>query len=282
MKSADLNILLASLAVFVLVFLIIPFAFPGTPLIVLFINAMSVFVAWLAFIAHFRLWLFFSKNSPELAKAWRFIVVGFALWLLGEAVYAFFQIILNVELPYPSLADIPWLLGYAGFIAGMWLARPQKSYIETPVAERVFVWGIGLIFAMFVIVMVLPDIMASGAGPLEQMISFAYPVGDVLLAVSALALFLRFSRHSTGLVWCLIAFGFMVFSGADLWFSSLTAQGSYYVGHPLDYIYAAAYVVQFLGPVWFVHTYGRDWGWDETKALLRNSEKRTGGRQGRA
>lgn len=41
------------------------------------------------------------------------LVIAMALWFSAESIWAYSQIILKIEMPYPSIGDFFWLLGYA-------------------------------------------------------------------------------------------------------------------------------------------------------------------------
>jgi uncharacterized membrane protein len=41
------------------------------------------------------------------------LCIGMVLWLIAESIWGYSQIILQIPMPYPSIADCFWLLGYA-------------------------------------------------------------------------------------------------------------------------------------------------------------------------
>jgi hypothetical protein len=45
-------------------------------------------------------------------KYYLFLVVGIALWALAHTIWAYFELVLGIATPYPSIADFFWLLGY--------------------------------------------------------------------------------------------------------------------------------------------------------------------------
>lgn len=45
-------------------------------------------------------------------KYYLFLVVGIALWALAHSIWAYFELVLGIATPYPSIADFFWLLGY--------------------------------------------------------------------------------------------------------------------------------------------------------------------------
>ena len=45
-------------------------------------------------------------------KYYLFLVVGITLWALAHTIWAYFELVLGIATPYPSIADFFWLLGY--------------------------------------------------------------------------------------------------------------------------------------------------------------------------
>ncbi len=114
------------------------------------------------------------------------------MWFLGEAIWASYTLILNVEIPYPSVADVFWLGGYVPFFVALYL------YVKT--------FGSALsrkTLAIFSTITVVSAILVSAAliAPTTQaqtdlvtmVVDLTYPVLDlvldlVLLSVSILGL----------------------------------------------------------------------------------------------
>ena len=114
------------------------------------------------------------------------------MWFLGEAIWAGYTLILNVEIPYPSVADVFWLGGYVPFFVALYL------YVKT--------FGSALsrkTLAIFSTITVVSAILVSAAliAPTTQaetdlvtmVVDLTYPVLDlvldlVLLSVSILGL----------------------------------------------------------------------------------------------
>lgn len=52
---------------------------------------------------------------------WMLITLGMFLWFVGELAWGIYEVILNVELPYPSLADVAYLVAYLPIYIGVCL-----------------------------------------------------------------------------------------------------------------------------------------------------------------
>ncbi|MFI5407266.1 MAG: hypothetical protein ACHQ1D_12250, partial [Nitrososphaerales archaeon] len=53
------------------------------------------------------------RVHSQYSKTFGFLVVGLGLWFTAEIIWTYYQLGLGVETPFPSLADVFWLAGYA-------------------------------------------------------------------------------------------------------------------------------------------------------------------------
>jgi hypothetical protein len=62
--------------------------------------------------------LFTILSNPGKKEVQRFkwLLVALTLWFLGEFTYSFYQIVLNIDAPYPGVGEIFYLAGYAPLI----------------------------------------------------------------------------------------------------------------------------------------------------------------------
>jgi len=60
-------------------------------------------------------------GKGKLAMFILYLTAGIFLWFLGELTWGIYELILSIEVPYPSIADIFYLLGYLPLIAGVML-----------------------------------------------------------------------------------------------------------------------------------------------------------------
>jgi hypothetical protein len=62
--------------------------------------------------------LFTILSNPRNKEVQRFMLLfaGVALWFLGEFTYSYYQIVLNIDVPYPDVGEIFYLAGYGPVI----------------------------------------------------------------------------------------------------------------------------------------------------------------------
>ncbi len=53
-----------------------------------------------------------QKTDGLMGKAYSFLGVGLALFLIAEIIWSYYEIALEIENPFPSIADALWLIGY--------------------------------------------------------------------------------------------------------------------------------------------------------------------------
>lgn len=165
------------------------------------------------------------------------MTIGFACWLLGEMLWAFFELVAD-EPPSPSWADLAYLAYYPWVCVALLLfpaARSWRSQAQL-ILDAVIVTG-----SFFLISWLtgLRSIWQNGAvGNLGFIVSVAYPVGDVLVMTLGLLVLIR-AAPGLRLTLTLLVAGLMVASLADsLWvYDSDTAGES--VGGLVDVLYVA-------------------------------------------
>jgi hypothetical protein len=178
--------------------------------------------------------------------AWFFLSLGLLSTFVGQLCLAPFQVVWS-ETPFPSVADIYFLLSYPFIIAALLVLLRAYREAGLPigsVGERVaIVSGVGVIAALVVLPILRP--VAFTAGPLlERILTVAYPVLDLLLLVP-LALLLRVALRLRGShagdVWVLLLGGFVVLCMADLFFAYFQSLGQQH----LDPFVHASYLLSY-------------------------------------
>lgn len=186
------------------------------------------------------------KKGYPFVKSARWFALGFFLWFLGEATWSFYALFLGVEIPYPSIADVFWLVGYPLVLAGMvsFLLRFRFAITgkSLMMAVGVSTAAIGLIAAFLII-----PVISISSDLVLNIVGLAYPILDIALLYAPIvgALLFRGGKLARGWYW--LAAGAILYSFADILFSYLTATGAYYDGHPLELLYFCGDICAGLG-----------------------------------
>ncbi|MEA2459870.1 MAG: two-component system, cell cycle sensor histidine kinase and response regulator CckA [Actinomycetota bacterium] len=168
------------------------------------------------------------KGRPN-GAAWRWIAGGIGLWVLGDAMWTGADV-LGKTLPYPSFADVLYIVGYPMLIFGVWrvFESPGKS-LTRMLDTGIIALGIASFVWVFLVEGVIEQ---AGAAPLQMLTAADGPTMDlVLLAVLVRSAFIRQARSvATDLVG--LAIGLILLT--DLVYAKQSLSGSYVGGGWLD------------------------------------------------
>jgi hypothetical protein len=228
-RMKQFRIALAGCGFFMLsAFIVYVFRPGGDPVNVIFGNIVSVAAALIAVLA--LIWLLLNMRDLELSDAhnkWLFFALGMLLYFLGETTWMIYEAILGLD-PYPSIADVFWLMGYLPLFVGL---------IYTIRETRVSFWSsktpllcviTGGLAAVFYIYLLRPILADTGTLLIERLVSCAYPVLDLFLIVLTVTILVFYHKGMLGKPWLFVLSGFVLFGIADGLFSYFSWTGAYY------------------------------------------------------
>gem|GEM_PF-6312533 len=190
-------------------------------------------------IALFTRWV----RRDGLDVAWILIGGGFASFAVGDLVWALNEHVFDID-PFPSLADVAYLLGYPLLAAG--LAALTRRTSDGRARSALIDAGIVLVPAVVAAWLHLVEPLAADheLTVLERAVSTAYPVGDVVcLAVLVRLAFGLAGRSRTGQPACgILLAGFVVMLVADVWFLVATLHGDGTTSELADALFLVPYV----------------------------------------
>jgi hypothetical protein len=194
------------------------------------------------------------KYGPKLNKflmIWMCFTVGMTLWFLGELSWAIYTFLLNVEIPYPSIADIFWLGGYIPLLIALFVySRLFVSVLSN--RKKALIAAIIIILGVLVSAALIIPIMGVEENLATLIIDLAYPLLDIALLSMALVGLAIFQKGGLGKSWLWIILGIMLNVAGDMIFSYTTAQGTYYNGHLSELLFIYGYL--FFTIAFYVHT----------------------------
>jgi diguanylate cyclase (GGDEF)-like protein len=175
--------------------------------------------------------------------AWICLTVGLAGWALGEAIWAYYQLVLGMEeSPFPSVADVAYLLFPVGACLALVLFPSGYSGQSR---TRLLLDGLIIAGALFEIcwVIVLQDVYEAGAASRFALgVSMAYPVTDIVVVAVALLVLVR-ARTGQRMTLALLTLGSVLNSVSDSAFVYLIAQDAYDSGNVIDVGWVASLLV---------------------------------------
>ena len=127
------------------------------------------------------------------ARAWSLLGLACLSWGLGQAVWTWYESVLGREVPFPSLADI----GYLMFVPLAALALLAFPSVPRRLSSRIRTVLDGMLIASALLfiswMLVLGPLFQAGGDPLTLTIGLAYPAGDVVI----ITILLFASSHRT-------------------------------------------------------------------------------------
>ncbi len=236
----------ASIAVLIIIVLQTPVAFTlGDVTVLWIVDLANVAAAVTGCALAFLLWAAFEPSEPHKA-IWGALAVGLLLWSLGEGIWAFFELVLQQEIPYPSIADIAWVVGYIPLFVGLWL-RYRTLRMTPPAGQLLVVLAVFVALVVVAVIFVIwPIVTYPEYEPVEKFLDSLYPVGDLVVALGALLSVLALSGGTMFRSWALLAAGFLLISGSDILFSYATWNEIYVYDRP-DLLSAVVNVSYFAG-----------------------------------
>jgi diguanylate cyclase len=126
-------------------------------------------------------------HRPEARLPWYILAGGVALFATGDTLW--WLLALFGELPFPSIADVSYVLGYPAIVAALFLviAVRVRGGDRSGLLDGAI---LGTAVALVGWILLLEPLMRSGTDLLSLVISVAYPLGDLLaigIAVGMLA-----------------------------------------------------------------------------------------------
>lgn len=183
--------------------------------------------------------MFKSGFTGKHGMAWIALTVCSVSWLIAELTWIFYEVILNID-PFPSFADIFYLLGYPFlFMFLIFYIEPvRKAITKKMVATATLLSLSVLIPSLFI---ALQD--NSNISYFEAILAGAYPVVDALVIIPALIGIALFFKGQVNFMWTLVCIGIFSLFVADTVFLFAQLDTWYYTGHPLEVLFYFMYVL---------------------------------------
>jgi len=186
------------------------------------------------------------SRRPDLGRrtrrAWGLLTVALCLYMLGDVLQLVYEVVLHRR-AYPTWADAAYLSFYVVAVAGL-LTFPSRRRTRSERLRLVLDMGTVFVGGVTLIWYLVLGPAAQGAGfDLPDLVTFAYPIGDVLLLFGALSLLWRGAPRGTVVPLRIFATGLLVFVAADITYTWITVHSSYLGGDPVDTLWFAAVTI---------------------------------------
>jgi hypothetical protein len=188
-----------------------------------------------------------ALHASSRRSRWVLLGASSFAWAAGETVWAYYDLIRGVSVPFPSLADVGFLCAVPLAVAGLLLfpSSPRRAADRIQgVLDGCIIAG-SILFASWATVLG-PLYKAHEGGVLEQTLSLAYPASDVAMVSLVVILLARAGRRGRASLGLVMA-GLVAFAIADSAFAYMTQVNNYSNGTVLDSGWVAGYLLIGLG-----------------------------------
>lgn len=193
-----------------------------------------------------------AYRSPKARSTWAFLAASSFAWGAGEVVWCYYALVRNTPVPFPSLADVGFLIAVPLAIAGLLLfpTGPRRSITRVQEVLDGCIIAASVLFASWSTVLGALYRTHEG-GAFKQAISLAYPVSDVIMVSLVVILLARVGRTARVRLGLVMA-GIVAFAFSDSAFAYLTEVNNYNGGGSLDTGWVAGYLLIALGAIWAI------------------------------
>jgi hypothetical protein len=199
--------------------------------------------------------LFYTKLEKEEIQKFRLIFLSLFCWLIGELIYFYQQIILGIAVPYPSIADIPYLLAAIFFSLHLYsYCRSKKDMVKT----KTFVC-VGLLTSIFPIYLLIVSIYYFehyySNSIMEFITNASYYIVDAILLFPCISIILYMPKNDPFIFhWLLIILSIFILVTADLGYTfvaSINEELLKNIEWLLSFIYSMGYILLTGSIHWF-------------------------------
>jgi hypothetical protein len=182
-------------------------------------------------------------------RAFVSLAAGVSLWAIAELIWAYNAIVLGIQVPFPSIADVLWLAGYVPL--GFHLFSTSRFYGVALRKRSTF--AVAVTVAAFSSVYIYGLIASSElSGPdaaLSMAITVAYPVLDAIIVVPAVLCVLNSGKGElTAIPWIFISCILTVIADAMFGYTIVTnIAGDTQIW---NFVYNGAYLFMAAGLYW--------------------------------
>jgi fucose 4-O-acetylase-like acetyltransferase len=189
-------------------------------------------------------------------KAVLLFSLGLITWGIGIGIWLLYNFILQVEIPYPSLADAAFIISWPLWGAGaIYLSRATGAQygLRKRDGKAILLIVPIIIIALsyyFLVVLARGGTFELAEDGLTIFFDLAYPIGDVIILTLATLIYGLSYRYFGGAYRSaiyLILGAFVLNYFADFTFSYTTATETYYNGSLADVLFATTMFIFSLG-----------------------------------
>src|SRR3989344_2952243 len=175
--------------------------------------------------------------SSAVGRAVRLLSLGLLTWGLGMVIWLYYNLVLGVEIPYPSFADAAFIVSWPlwGFGAAFLSLAMGANFGAKSIKGRTILFIVpitAIVFSYYFLVTIARQgVISTYDDALKTFFDLAYPIGDVVILTITVLIFGLTYKYFGGMykkAIYLILGGFVMNYFADFMFSYTTSLETYY------------------------------------------------------
>jgi diguanylate cyclase (GGDEF)-like protein/PAS domain S-box-containing protein len=165
------------------------------------------------------------RYQPASPAPWWFFAVGLFLFWLGDVYTYSYELLLESDVPFPSLGDGAYLLVYPALMVGLLMLVRRRN----PEGDRAglidsLIMTLGLALISWV-ALIDPYLRDDALSAIPKLVSIAYPLGDILLLAAAIRLAVDAGKRAPAFY--LLAGSIVTLLLTDFVYGIVTLNGTY-------------------------------------------------------
>jgi hypothetical protein len=182
-------------------------------------------------------------------------IIFLSLGLIGEAfgqgVWSYYNLLAQVEVPYPSIGDIGYFSIIPLYTLGIlsFAKASGANFSLRSLNGKLFFAIIPLVMLAVSYIIFLRDYQFDLSQPIKIFLDFGYPLGEAIYISLAIVTFILSKKLLGGIMRAKIIFliiAFVIQYITDFSFLYTASQGTYYNGGFVDLFYATSFAVMSL------------------------------------
>jgi hypothetical protein len=182
------------------------------------------------------------RSASSTRPFWWVLAAASGAWACAEVIWAWYDLVLRVDVPSPSWADVGYLAAPVLVVIAFSChpaTRNRERWGGIPILDGLAVAS-ALLFISWTLVLG-PVWSSDGGYSLGSLVDVAYPFSDVVILV-LVVLVLRDLQPGDRMAIALLLAGLVFMAGSDTVYTYLTQTGSYTSGDVIDAGWVAAYL----------------------------------------
>lgn len=205
-----------------------------------------------------------QKVTGIFGRAYLALAVGLVLWLAAESVWGYYEHVLQIERPFPSIADALWLsaygpIGFHLFSMARFYGRGVGRYKIAAV-----IIGMSIFLGLYIVGLSTVSELRGEGAELGIAISIAYPLLDTALFMPAILIVLNSGKgYLTSIPWIFIGWISLGIADTLLGLTQVQHFAQQFAGS--DFLINTFYVIAYLAMAAGLWWYNRFFIFDKAK-----------------